>query len=251
MSDPSSLSEQFKRAMAIAWKDIRIYYGKGPVVIIGLLLPAFLFLSFSIGRNLSPVAMMPGLIGMALFFTAASMSPIITPFESQARTLERLMAAPVSFQVIILGDIIASFLFGLLVSLLPVVATFILGITISNLLIFTLAIILGALCFSALGNVFSIPPTSTPQTANMLASSIKFPLVFISGVFIPLGDLPFWGRILSYFSPITYFTDIARHSIQGNGYLPVALDFAALIGFTVLFIVLSMRLHEKTMPKRI
>jgi ABC-2 type transport system permease protein len=251
MPDPTSVSEQFKRAMAIAWKDIRIYYGKGPVVIIGLLLPAFLFLSFSIGRNLSAQATMPGLIGMALFFTAASMSPIITPFESQQRTLERLMAAPVSFQVIILGDIIASFLFGILVSILPVAATFILGVAISNLLVFILAIILGALCFSALGNVFSIPPTSTPQTANMLASSIKFPLIFISGVFIPLGELPVWGRVLSYFSPITYFTDIARYSIQGQGYLPVAVDFAALAGFTVLFLVLAMRLHQNTMPKRI
>jgi ABC-2 type transport system permease protein len=106
MVDPTSLFVQLKRALVIARKDIRIYYSKGPVVIIGLLLPVFLFLSFSIGRNLSLDSLMPGLMGMTVFFTAASMSPIITPFESQGRTLERLMVCPISFKTIVFGDIL-------------------------------------------------------------------------------------------------------------------------------------------------
>ena len=251
MVDPTSLFVQLKRAFVIARKDIRIYYSKGPVVIIGLLLPVFLFLSFSIGRNLSLETLMPGLIGMTVFFTAASMSPIITPFESQGRTLERLMVAPVSFTTIVFGDILSSFLFGLGISLLPVIIGIALGIRIGYPLIFGIALVVGALCFAALGNMFSVPPTSLPATSNMLSSSVKFPLTFISGIFIPLEEMPAWGRIISYISPLTYFTDIARHSIQGEGFIPLPVDLAMLFVFAAAFLILTMKLNEKTMPRRI
>jgi len=44
----SRLMEQFKRSLAIAEKNMRIYYLKGPVIIFGLLFPLFLTLAFII-----------------------------------------------------------------------------------------------------------------------------------------------------------------------------------------------------------
>jgi ABC-2 type transport system permease protein len=126
-----------------------------------------------------------------------------------------------------------------------------LGVAVSSPVIFAVAIILAALCFAALGNVFSIPPTNLPATVNMIASVVKFPVVFISGVFIPLDQLPVWGQAIAYISPLTYFTDIARSSIQGQGHLPLVIDFLALLGFTALFLAVAMKLHQKTMPRRI
>jgi ABC-2 type transport system permease protein len=102
-----------------------------------------------------------------------------------------------------------------------------------------------------LGSLFSIPPTNLPATANMIASVIKFPLVFISGIFISLDQLPAWGQGIAYISPLTYFTDIARHCIAGAGYIPVAIDLLALLAFIVLFLTLNIRLHSRTMPRRI
>jgi len=243
--------QQARRALAIARKDIRIYYSKGPVVIFGVLFPVFLFLSFTIGRHLAVDFMIPGLVGMILFFTATAISPIVAPWEAQARTLERLMSCPVRIETIILGDILASFVFGLCVSLVPIILGLALGITVSNPLIFAAAIIVAALCFASLGNVFSIPPTNLPATVNMIASVVKFPVVFISGIFIPLGELPGWGQAVAYISPLTYFTDIARNSIQGQGHLPVGIDLLALLAFTAFFLLVAMKLHQRTMPRRI
>jgi ABC-2 type transport system permease protein len=76
-------------------------------------------------------------------------------------------------------------------------------------------------------------------------------LIFISGVFIPIGELPPWGVAISSFSPLTYFTDLARHSIQGTGYYPVALDLAALLAFSAVFLMAGIKLHERTLPKRL
>jgi ABC-2 type transport system permease protein len=85
----------------------------------------------------------------------------------------------------------------------------------------------------------------------MLSIMVKFPLLFISGIFVPLSQLPAWGRGIAYISPLTYFTDITRHCIEGQSYLPFSLNFLALVGFTVLFIALAILLHRKTMPQRI
>jgi ABC-2 type transport system permease protein len=85
----------------------------------------------------------------------------------------------------------------------------------------------------------------------MIASVVKFPVVFISGIFIPLDELPAWGQAIAYISPLTYFTDIARYSIQGKSHLPIALDLLALLAFTLLFVIVAMKMHQRTMPRRI
>ena len=244
--------QQTRRIWAIAKKDIRIYYSKGPVVIFGILFPVFLFLAFFIGRHLPLDFMMPGLLAMVVFFTATAISPAVAPWEAQARTLERLMSCPVTFPAIILGDIMGSFVFGVTISLILVVISLVIGVaTLVQLPILLLAVILAAFCFSSLGLIFSATPTSLPSTAMMVSSMVKFPLVFISGIFIPLSDLPVWGQAIAYISPLTYFTDIARHCIQNAGHLALSVDFLALAGFTTLFLLLAMKLHQKTMPGRI
>jgi ABC-2 type transport system permease protein len=251
MSDLGTVLQQARRSLAIARKDIRIYYSKGPVIIFGVLFPVFLFLSFTIGRDLSVDFMIPGLVGMILFFTATSISPIVVPWEAQARTLERLMSCPVRIETIIVGDILASFAFGVGISLITIMLGLFLGVTISSPFIFAIAVILAAFCFASLGTVFSIPPTNMPSTVNMISSVVKFPVVFISGIFIPLDELPTWGQAVAYISPLTYFTDIARYSIQGRGHLPIAIDLLVLLAFTALFLVVAMKLHQRTMPRRI
>jgi ABC-2 type transport system permease protein len=95
------------------------------------------------------------------------------------------------------------------------------------------------------------PPTDNPATIMMLSSMIKFPMVFISGVFIPLGELPIWGKIIAAISPLTYFTDLSRYSIEGTNYYPIAADILALIVFTVAFLIAAIKIHENTILKRL
>ena len=161
------------------------------------------------------------------------------------------MSCPVRVETIIMGDVLASFAFGTAISLVAIIIGLALGITISSPVLFALAVILAAICFASLGSVFSIPPTNVPATVNMIAAAVRFPVIFISGIFIPLDQLPSWGQAIAYISPLTYFTDIARSSIQGQSHLPVVVDFLALLGFTALFLAVAMKMHKKTMPRRI
>ncbi|MCX6691498.1 MAG: ABC transporter permease, partial [Methanoregula sp.] len=102
----------------------------------------------------------------------------------------------------------------------------------------------------AIGMLLAVPPTNVPSNIMMLSSLIKFPLIFISGIFVPLAQMPAWGLVLSVFSPLTYFTDIVRYSFTGTHFFAVWIDIAALAVFTLLFTVGTMYLHKMTMPKR-
>lgn len=244
--------EQFRRSLAIVKKNIRIYYSKGPVVIFGLLVPFFLFLSFYIGRNIPVEALLPGLLGMTAFFTATSVGPAIVPWEARAKTLERLISSPISIWTIFLGDVLSSFLFGVVVSIFPVVVGLFIGVEIANLLILGFGILLATFCFASFSVLLSAyPPTDTPAGVMMLSSMIKLPLVFISGIFIPIEELPVWGKTISSISPLTYFTDLARYSMQDTSYYPIELDFTVLAAFTIIFFVAAIKIHERTMQKRL
>lgn len=244
--------EQFKRSFAIAKKNIRIYYSKGPVIIFGVITPFFLFLSFYIGRDMPAEALLPGLLGITAFFTATSVGPAIVPWEARAKTLERLISSPVSIWTIFLGDVFSSFLFGVVVSIFPVCVGLFISAQIANPLILGLGILLSTFCFASFSILLSAyPPTDTPASVMMLSSMVKFPLVFISGIFIPIEELPAWGRTISSISPLTYFTDLARHSMQGPSYYPIELDLILLVAFAVVFLVASIKIHERTLQKRL
>lgn len=241
--------EQVKRAFAIAKKDLRIYYKRGPVVIFGLIMPFFLFLAFSIGRSMPIEQLFTGLLGMAIFFSSMSIGPAIVPFEARSKNLERLVSAPIAVWAILIGDVMASFLYGLSISIVSLIIGLALGVTITNALVLCLGMVLAAFCFASFGVLLSAyPPTDIPSTVMMISNLVKFPLVFISGVFIPIHG---WGRIIASVSPLTYFTDLVNYCTEGNCYYSVFGDFAALMGFTLLFLVVAIKIHQKTLPERL
>jgi ABC-2 type transport system permease protein len=251
MGNSFGISDQIVRSWAIVKKDMRIYYSKGPVVLMGLMFPAFLFLAFAFGRNMSGVSLMPGLIAISVFFTCSAIAPVTMPWETQARTLERLVSAPLAIWTILFGDMVASMLTGIIISIVPIIIALAIEITITNPLLLLIAIILGSVCFATLSLIISSPPKNAPQYSQMISSFVKFPLIFISGVFVPLSELPGYARDICFISPLTYFTDLVRYSTGGGNYFPIAADVLAIIGFTLVFWVVAVSVHNSTLPERI
>jgi len=251
MKNSFGVIDQIIRSWAIVKKDMRIYYSKGPVVLMGVMYPAFMFISFAFGRNMAAVSLMPGLIAMSVFFTCSAIAPITFPWETQARTLERLVSAPLATWTILFGDMLASMLTGIIISIVPIVIALAIGTHIVNPLILAVAIILGSVCFATASLIISSPPASSPQYSQMISSFVKFPLIFISGVFVPLRELPGFAKSICFISPLTYFTDLARYATGDENYFPIVADLLAIIGFTVVSWVIAVMLHNRTLPKRL
>ena len=86
---------------------------------------------------------------------------------------------------------IASALFGIGITVIIVITGLVLGLSLLQGILLLTIIFLAAVCFSAIGMLLAVPPTNVPSNIMMLSLLIKFPLVFIPGIFIPLEQMPF------------------------------------------------------------
>jgi ABC-2 type transport system permease protein len=241
-----SISSAMSKAACIAKKDAKIYYFKPQILGFGILIPAFVYLSFSLGREIPPDLLIPGLVGMVSLFGASSVEAISITIEKQTQTYEILQTAPVSTTTIILGKSLAGSAFGIMLSLATAVgATALSGGQIGNPFLFVVAIVTGAFAFSALGMLFAAAAKDMP-TANMSLTALRLPMIFISGVFIPIQALPFQLRVISYLSPLTYVIDALREAMMVPS-IEFALDLGALLAWTVILHALAVIvLNKKT-----
>ncbi|MBS3782450.1 MAG: ABC transporter permease [Candidatus Thermoplasmatota archaeon] len=243
-------SEFFRGVITTAEKDIKIYYKKPPVIIFGLLFPFLMFLAFYIGRKVELSLFFPGFLAMTLFFTSSSVGPLVTPWERQAGTYERLLSYPVNIKAVLMGDILAGSVFGIAISSVVLVGSlFFINLQIVNIGMLLASILLGAVAFSSLGVLISAPATTSPSSIMMLSSLIRFPLIFISGIFIPLQQMESVMRYMSYFSPLTYLVDSFHSGIGGENVLPLGAGVLALLMFTGVFLLLAVQIHKRNMVK--
>ncbi len=242
----------FRSILVITEKNMRIYYFKGPVVVFGLLFPLIMFLTFFIGRNLDIILFFPGFLGMMLFFTASSVGPLITPWEKREKTYERLISLPVILESIIIGDLLAGAIFGVAITTIVFVICYeLLNLSIMNTALLTISLILGSITFAALGTLLASPTTDNPSNIMMLSSLIRLPLIFISGIFIPLSQLSGWVLILTSLSPLTYLVDLFNGALNGNAVYPSWIDMLVLLAVILLFIGGAKVIQKRNLVKGI
>ena len=236
--------------LVIAEKNIRIYYWRGPVVVFGLLFPFLMFFTYFIGRSLDLVAFFPGFLGMMLFFTSSSVGPLIIPWEKREKTYERLLTLPVVLESIILGDIVSGMIFGLVITGVVWAASLVLlHLPVADAPVFLAATFLGSVAFAALGTVFASMATDVPSNVMMLSSLVRLPLIFVSGIFIPLGQLAGWEFVLTSLSPLTYLVDLFHAAITGDGVYPPWADALVLLTVIAVFILLARTIQERNLVK--
>ncbi len=238
-------SGQLRCSLVILKKNARLYYLKPPVLIFGILFPVFFFLAFKMGRPIAAQTVVPGMVAMALWFTASAVGPLVTPWERNARTYERLISTPVSLYAIIAGDVISGFVFGAVLSVVPIILGVIFtNASIGNIFLLIAGILMGALNFASLGVLLASPPASGPSNIMLLSNLVRLPLLFVSGVFVPIGQMPDWARWISPLSPLSYASDLIRKAFGHSQFFPVWLSLLMLVLFTLAFFMMSCKFHQ-------
>jgi ABC-2 type transport system permease protein len=233
---PQRLGKEMRRALVIAGKDVRIYCLKPPVLLFGLVFPFFLFLSFYVGRKGPIEEGIPGLVSIAVFFASSNIAPVGMPYERMAKTFNRYLSAPISITWMIFGKTLAGFLFGTLVSIVPLlVGVIAFGTDVTSPALLVLSVLAGGMCFSCMGTLIASIPTESPGNVMTVFNFVRLPLLFMSGIFIPLADMPGWARVLAAISPLTYVNDLLRRSTGLSGYYPWWLDLLVLVLYAAAF----------------
>ena len=244
-SDGNKWRRQLHGSLVILKKNVLLYYLKPPVLIFGVLFPVFFFLAFKMGRHISPGGVVPGMVAMALWFTASAVGPMITPWERRAKTYERLLSSPISLRAILAGDVLSGFVFGCVISVIPVI----LGLLLTHAEIVDLPLLIGgtlmgALSFASMGVLLSSPPATSPSNIMLLSNLVRLPLLFVSGIFVPIAQMPVWAGWVAPLSPLSYASALIRASYGSVPYFPVWLCFLMLFLFTVVLFAASCRFHK-------
>jgi len=237
-------------AFVIVKKNAALYYLKPPVLIFGVLFPVFFFLAFKMGRPIAAESIVPNMVAMALWFTATAVGPLVTPWERRAKTYERLISTPVSLPAILAGDVISGLIFGACLAAAPILLGLAFtGARVTGAVELAGGVVLGAMSFAALGVLLAAPPASSPSNIMLLSNLVRLPLLFVSGVFLPIDRMPGWARWIAPISPLAYAGDMIRSGFGQPRYFPAWLSPVMLVVGTAGLFWIACAFHQRYRTK--
>jgi ABC-2 type transport system permease protein len=195
--------------------------------------------------------MAPGLMAMTVMLSVMTGLPAAISHEREVGTLDGMMVAPIRRLGIILGKTLAQTARGLLQgTLILILAIALFGVNIqgSILLIFAL-LFLGVFSFVGLGVVIT-SFAKDQETAMMMMTTLMFPMLFLSGVFFPIQQMPWYMQTISKALPLTYaITALRKVMVLGADLSAISLEVTVLIGFGTIMTLIALPVFRKAMTK--
>ncbi len=108
-----------------------------------------------------------------------------------------------------------------------------LSLTIRSILLSALVIFLGMISFLSIGLLAGLL-TKEENSASLIGNVIFYPMLFLSGVFFPISDMPAFLQIVSEFLPLTYFIKALDNLILFNDIQVVILPIIIMAVIAVL-----------------
>ena len=193
----------------------------------------------------------PGIMAMTVMMSVMTGLPVAISQEKEMGTMDGMMVAPVNRLSILLGKTMAQTGRGLIQGVIILaLAIGIFGVAIqgSILLVFAL-LLLGVFSFVGLGIVIT-SFTKDQETAQMLMMTLMFPMMFLSGVFFPIQQMPWYMQTISHFLPLTYAADALRKvMVLGAGVPQITNELIILIGFGIVMIAIALPVFKRMMTR--
>lgn len=242
------IREELEGIYYIMLKDLKAYYFKPPNISWGILLPLVMAIAFTLRNPSDLTELSPGLVAMAALFGTTSMEAIVITFERRVGAMERLILAPLSLGSIVTGKVLGGAVFGMMMgAVMTLVSLVFLGASIAHPSLFAVSLLLSVLALSALGALVAVSIREVFE-AQTLSNYLRFPMVFLCGIFLPVEAMPQPLQALAYLLPVTYSVDALRRTSVGSlGLIPFLMDILALALFLVTFHVVATRLLKRSL----
>ena len=179
--------------------------------------------------------MIPGMIGMILYFITALLTASAIVRERERGTIEQLIVTPIRSWELIVGKIVPYVLLGFFDTIeVLLIGHYWFKVPIRGDLglIFATS---GLLLLSSLGiGLFASTIANTQQEAFLTVMFTMLPGIFLSGFFFPLEAMPPFLQVISSIIPLRYFLVISRTLLlKGVGAAAIQNEILALILFGV------------------
>ncbi len=193
----------------------------------------------------------PGIMAMTVMMSVMTGLPVAISQEKEIGTLDGMMVAPINRLSIILGKTLAQTARGLLqgtIILVLATALFHVAIQGSILLVFGL-LLLGVFSFVGLGIVIT-SFAKDQETAQMMMMTLMFPMMFLSGVFFPIQQMPWYMQDISKVLPLTYASQALRKvMVLGAGIPDITTELTVMIVFGVIMTAIAVPVFRRMMTR--
>jgi len=182
----------------------------------------------------------PGVIAMGILFNGV-FSGIELIWDRQFGFLKETLVAPVSRFAIMLGRTLGGATMATIQGVIVFLLTLLVGFRPVSLSLIPVAILfmfLIALLFSSLGHCIATR-LNDMQAFPIIMNFLIMPIFFLSGSLFPLKGLPRGIVIAASLNPLSYGVDGLRSVLIDGAHFGLPLDFAVLIGVTLLFVSLG------------
>jgi len=237
----------------IAENDLRQSFKSVRHVVWSLLFPIFMMFTFSFRYGTTGPDkdfinfLIPGIVGMTAMFGSINETMSIV-WDKSLGVFDRILAAPVSSTSIIVGKTMAGAVMGVISALvLLIIGSMLFSVTFANISIVLLIILLASFSFTGIGTIIS-GLASEPREAMMLSNLLRFPMMFLGGVFFPVESMPMPLPYVSRALPLTYATEALR-AIQTANTSIVFIDALVLLVYTVGTILLGSQILMRIMTR--
>jgi len=182
-----------------------IVFGSGLGGSMGMLAPGVDFSKF----------MFPGIIGMTVLMTSF-MSGVSVVWDREFGFLREVLVAPISRVAVAAGKTLGGATIALIQGILLLLFAPIFGVVFPPGILPKLipVMFLVACALSAMGILFASRIKSM-EAHQAVMQLLMFPMIFLSGVFFPVNNLPHWMSILVKINPATYGVDPIRQLVLG------------------------------------
>jgi len=185
---------------------------------------------------------LPGVIGVLLMQGALILAGTAIVREKEQFTLEQIIVSPISKTQFIIGKItpyllISFFEFYFILTIGWLIFDIPLPASAHGYLLMLALVYVGAMI--SMGLLISMV-SQTQEQAIFLAIFIIILSILLSGFIFPIEAMPSFIQPISYLLPFTYFVEIIRGVlIKETLFVDLAMDYVALLGFTLFFTILS------------
>jgi ABC-2 type transport system permease protein len=230
---PEGGLRQDLRAVKVVWQRELIRFVSDRARIFTALLQPVLFL-FVLGTGLSALAsggsggvnlrtfMFPGVLSMALLFTAAFSAGSIV-WDREFGFLREMLVAPVRRGAIVIGKCLGGTTVAAGQGVVFLTLAGLVDVPYSPVLMITLVaeLLLLAFTLTAFG-LMAAARIRSMQSFMAIVQMFLLPMFFLSGALYPLSNLPTWLRALTRIDPLTYAVDPMRRAVFAHLAIPAA-----------------------------
>ena len=200
-------------------------------------------------EGISQYNIVPGLLGVILQLVMVMMTAMALTREVERGTMENLLAMPATPFEIMLGKILPYLGVGAVQVLVILVAAKLvfqvpfvgsMALLVSGILIFISSLVL-------IGYFISTIAGSQMQAMQM-SFFFFLPSLMLSGFMFPFKGMPQWAQMIGEIFPLTHFLRLVRGvMLKGADLEAMRSPMLALIGFSILLVILSLARFRKTL----